>query len=424
MTSSLDTLITKPTAKVFRRAYIKRRLQTTGLYESGWYEITGYIKNWGSFSSSIDDVRLNAFTHSGLSLVARNDEGKFNPESNVTSLWYGYLTRYRTLIKIEAGYFDESDNELPTDPVQGIYLLDGEIQISGTNNQAVLNCRSIVSVFDDVRAVDVAGLGVTQTASDIIARFRDHTDGAGNFVFRQFITQTAWAIGTTSIYYNLATSTAIASMTCWELMSKLAETEGYVLSINRSGGLDFRNRDPRTTTAAMILYGQGFPRQNIIRLDEYKEALDKYYNFFRFKWREENTTTSYVTAGTTTTIDPANLSWKYGSRVYEFSNEFFTTNTTAQTVVDNLFSEFSELKEEISVEAKFLPHVEIGDRVELYYRSYDIAATTIWDEFFWDDKDWATDDGENFEWFGIGFNVLSKRTDLERFTTSLKLRRI
>src|SRR5687767_3648720 len=107
MASSLTTLIGRPTHQVFRRAYIKRRQTSDGRYESSWLEITKFVKSWGVFESSVDALRLNRFVHSDIQLIVRNDTGAFNPESNVTSLWSGYMTRYRTLVRIQAGYLDE-----------------------------------------------------------------------------------------------------------------------------------------------------------------------------------------------------------------------------------------------------------------------------------------------------------------------------
>lgn len=421
--ATLETLIGNPVDTVFRRVYMKRRLSATGKFETSWQNITPYVKRWGSFKSAVDDVRLNRFTHSGLNLVCRNDEGKFNPEENVTSLWNGYLSRYRTLVKVEAGYLDGS-TELPTDTTQGIFVLDRDLPISGISNEAMLNCQSLVSIFDEVRAADVAGLGPTMTASEIVAKIRDHTDGSSNFILREFVTSTAWTIQSTTAYYNLATSTALGSMSCWDLMEKMAETEGFILFVNRTGGIEFRDRNERTSTAAFSFYGQGFARPSIIGLEDYREALDKYFNFFRFKWKEEDTTTSYVTAGTTTVVDPSNTSWKHGSRVYQFSNTFFQTSTTAQTAVNALFTMFSGVKDEVTIVSKFTPQLEISDKVLLYYRSYDLAGATLWDGFDWDGEDWADESGENFDWNGIAFKVLSKETRLEDFTTTLVLREI
>ena len=422
MPSSLSTLITQPTARVFRRLYMKRRILSTGLFEPAWQEMTGFVKRWGTTESTIDDVNLNRFTQSGIVLVMRNDTGAFNPESNTQSFWYGYLTRYRTLVKIEAGYFDEADSELPADPTQGIFLLDGEIEIGSSNNEAVLNCRALSSVFSEVRAVDVAGLGITLTSTQILQRIRDHTDGASASVFGQFIPAVDWTIPSLTTAYLLNSTGSLASMSCWDLITKLAESETRIPTITRTGGLEFRGRSEER--GSFVLYGQGFPRQNVIRLDNYKEALDKYYTFFRFKFRPEDTSTSFVTAGTQTTVTPGNLSWKYGARVYEFEHDFFQTATAAQAVVDGMLAEFSTLKAELRVVAKFIPDIDIGDRVDLYYRSYDLAGATIWDGFAWDAADWDGDKGENFDWFGVQFLVLSRQTNLGDFTTTLQLRSV
>ena len=424
MPSSLATLITNPIGTVFRRLQIKRRLASTGLYEADWLDITNYVKVWGTISSVIDDVQLNKFTNAGFSVSVRNDEGKFNPETNTRSFWYGYLTRYRTLVRVQAGYEDESGTELPTDPTVGVFLLDGEIAISAETNEAVLSCKSLSSVFDEVRSRDIPGLGATLTASAIIGKIRDHSDGAGLDIFTQFVTDTSWDIQSTSINYNLDTSTSLENMSCWELMAKISEAESFILMIDRTGGIEFRDRNERTATAAYTLYGQGFPRQNIISMTDYRESLDKYYTFFRFQFREGDTSTSYVTAGTQTSVSPANLSWKYGARVYEFDNQFFQATTTAQAVVNNLYSEFSELKEELVLKAKFIPDIQISDKVDLYYRSYDIAGVSVWDGFFWDIGTWSLDSGENFEWNGVAFKVLSIRHSLETFSTELRLRAV
>src|ERR1051326_6806203 len=100
---AIEDEIRRPIKRVVRRAAIKRRLATTGLLETSWQDITPYVISWGSFETVIDDIRLNRFRQSGLTLVVRNDLGKFNSETNLNSLWYGYLTRYKSLLRIQAG---------------------------------------------------------------------------------------------------------------------------------------------------------------------------------------------------------------------------------------------------------------------------------------------------------------------------------
>lgn len=436
MASAVDSLIGYPSATVFRRAAIKRRNTSDGKYESSWTDFTGFVKSWGNYQSAIDDIRLNRFTHSGLTLRVRNDTGAFNPETDANSLWFGTLSRYRTLVRIQAGYIDEDGAETPTETSQGIYIMSEEIPRSSKTNDVILSCRSLVSIFDEVTADEVTGLGATLTASGLITRIRDHTDGSGNFIFREFITSTSWTIQATTNNYNLATTTSeLENMSCWELMNKLAECEGYVLLINRTGGLEFRDRNARTTTVAFSFYGQGFRHPNVISLDESKDAFDKFYNKFRLKWTDADTSTSYVDAGTITTVNPSNTAWKFGSRTYHFENRFFQTSTVAQTIVDGLLTTFNEVKEEVKITAKFLPHIEVSDRVNFSYHSYDLAGqeNSLWDIMDWasdaailpsDGGNWAAENGENFDYNDRVFKVLSKETSLENFTTSLILRAI
>ena len=425
MTSALATLVGRPVHNVFRRAEIKRRQSSDGKFESSWTDISAFVKQWGQFGSAVDDVRLNRFTHEGMSLIVRNDTGRFNPEADGNSLWNGYLTRYRTLVRVQAGYYDENDSELPTETTQGIFVMTNEIPISGQTNEATIGCRSLVSIFDEVRAVEVAGLGATQSASDIVAKIRDHTDGASNFVFREFITSTAWTIQTTTSNYNLATTGSLANMTCWDLMTKVAEAEGYVVLVNRTGGVEFRNRDERSSVSAFDLFGQFFPEQNVIALEEIKEPLDRSYNYFRLKYLTADTSTSYVSAGTSTALSATNVPWKYGARIYSFENDFFNTST-AQLSVNNLYNTLAFLssKQDVVLRCKFMPSVECLDRVDVSYHSYSLVAATLWDFFDWDNADWDAEFGENINWDAKAFKVVGKMTDLDQLTTTLRLQEL
>jgi hypothetical protein len=430
--------INKPIMKTFRRAWIKRRSNTTGLYETDWFEITDFVKKWGKIKNSVDGIKINDFKQSGITLMCRNDEGKFNPESNPTSLWYNFMTRFRTLLRIEAGYFENGDingTELPTDSTQGVFILTDDVVISAVSNTATLKFKSLISVLDEVKAKEVAGLGATLTSSEIVTQIRDHTDGSSNFVFQQFISSGAWAIQTTTINYNLATTTSIVDKSCWELMQNLAEAEGFIIMINRTGGIEFRDRDERTTASQFTFEGQGFKDPNVIKLLEYKEPITKFFNHIRFKWDELDTETSWVTAGTVTTVDPSTLAWKYGTRTLSFENRFVLSQTTAQTIADNLLSLFgTDILEEIQIQSKFCPQLEISDKVLFNYRSYSLEG----EEDLWDQKDWASDTatlpddgltwagliGENFDWNNVPFKIISKEVDLDRFSNSFILRKL
>ena len=55
-------------------------------------------------------------------------------------------------MRIQAGYTQDNGTELPTDTTQGIFVMDNEIVQDTVGNQVRLQCSSLRSVFDEVRA--------------------------------------------------------------------------------------------------------------------------------------------------------------------------------------------------------------------------------------------------------------------------------
>lgn len=106
--STLLNQIKSNKANVFRRLYVKRRIGSTGLFETDWTEITSDVMKWGKISKSIDDKQYNKFKFTGTQISVSNKEGRFNPETNPSSLWYGFLSPQRSLVRIEAGFFTET----------------------------------------------------------------------------------------------------------------------------------------------------------------------------------------------------------------------------------------------------------------------------------------------------------------------------
>jgi hypothetical protein len=424
------TLIRQPVCRIFRRAYIKRRSAATGLYEADWFEITKYVKSFGSAETTTDDVRINQFVHSGITLRCRNDESAFEPETNSRSLWHGYLTRNRTMVKIEAGYYDTDYSEQADDASVGIFILDDEIPISYVSNDVDLMCKSIVAPLEATRANEIAGLTNSMTAFQFVSAVRDATDGADGYLFRNFVTSTAWTIQTTTTVYTSVLDEA-ENYSVWDLMTKFAEAETFVVSATRTGGIEFRSRDPRTTAPAHYFYGNMFRKPNIISVDTAKEATEKLYTNFRLKFQKPDTTTSYVSAGVPTEVNDSNVSWIYGQRNYEFENTFFGT-TTAQAVVDRLFAEFSTLRNEAYLRTKFYPGVEVLDRVAIQHRTFALSNVGLWDAEDWA-SDTATDPDDGLTWnaetFGLDwenkeFVVLSKTHHLDDMVTEMLVREV
>lgn len=417
----------------FRKLEIKRRQSSDALYESSWQDISKYVTRWGQFKTAIDDQRVNQFVHSGYTFNVKNDFGEFNPEYDGASLFYGYFTRYRTLVRLTAGYTDTAGNQYPTDATQGIFIMDSEIDIAPKNKEVQMNCKSIISPFQETRADEIMGITTSITSSEIVTKIRDATDGSGNFLFRNFITSTAWSIqSTTTILTGLGTITALSDFTVWELMNKLAELEGYVLYATKTGGIVFSDRLPNQDSPEMVLYGAGFRDPNVIRINNYKEATSKLFTHYRFKYLEEDTETSFVTAGTATAVDTRSNEWKYGRRTYEMENTFFSDSSAAKAVVSKLIGEFSNLRNELNIDCPFMPQLEVLDRVSIFHSESSEGSV-----YLWDTKDWAADtttsDGSNvllwatetsssINFTGKEFKILSRETNLDNFITKFNLR--
>ena len=148
----------------------------------------------------------------------------------------------------------------------------------------------------------------------------------------------------------------------------------------------------------------------------------EFSGYFRMKYLQGDTSTSYVTAGIITSIDPSSTAWVYGTRIYNFENTMISAASNAQAIVDARRTQFAEIQDEVKITAKFCPQLEISDKVELSYRSYGLEGQTLWDNFNWDEENWAEED--NFNWDAAEFKILAKSTNLDNFTTTFRLRRI
>lgn len=419
----------------FRKLEIKRRQSSDGLYEPNWQDISKYVTKWGNYELAIDAQRVNQFIFSGFTFNVKNDFGEFNPEYDAASLFYGYFTRYRTLVRLSAGYTDGSGTQYPSDAVQGIFIMDAEIDIAPKNKEVSVVCKSLISPFQETRATEIGGITASITASEIVEKIRDATDGSGNFLFRNFITSTAWDIQTTTtIVSGLGTTTALDSYSVWELINKLAEAENFIVTTTRSGGIVFGNRSPNNTDPQMSFYGAGYREPNVIKINSYKEATNKLYTHARFKFVEDDTVTSYVEVGTSTVVSPLSNVWKYGRRTYEFENNFFSDSATAEQVANAIVNEFFNLRSELSFDALFEPSLDILDRISFSHQEGSQGSQYVWDLWDWAADTttsdgsrvlfWASETSASLGFINKEFKIISKKTDLDKFVTTFNVREV
>jgi len=403
-TPSTINMIKKPRSKVFRRAFIKRRQLSDGLFEPDWLDVTSHVKYWGQYKTSIDVERQGLLRFNSVKMRMSNIEGKFNPDDDEFSLWNGYANQQRSLVKIEAGYTHQtlgsdgiwSSTEFPTSPVMFIGIISGNTYVSD-KNEVILPLQPLYQIFRDYPAHLIDGFGAGGvSAGGWFALLRDQTDGSGEYIFRPFIgggTATDWSIASAGhLYANLNTSSAsdLSNLDCWEVSTRLAESENMVPLFTREGKFVFREKDP-TTTVSYEFFGLGFSDRTyghtIKNVTSYGKKLTQFYSRVAVKFVDEDTSTSFVNTGLAFTISGTNTAWNLGHRTFELQNFWIPNSAAAASVASALFDDVSSLNEEINFSTSFIPHLDILDRVKVNYSAVDIANQ----ESLWDLKDWTPD---------------------------------
>lgn len=362
-------IIKRSRAKVFRRLSFRRR-DNDGEYETAWQDIPNrYIKKWGKVSHGVQsDVTANFFKYSGLNIELSNQDGFFNDVNDVRSFFSGKLSIYRTLVRVQAGYIDDDGNELPTMP--SLYFgIIGEGINRQDNGVINLETHHISKIFDEFNCANIKNLGVTQTASDIITKIRNHTDDNSVAIFQKYITN--WNIQSTTLNYDIATTTQLEGNSCWRIMRKLAEAEDRLLFINPDGEFVFQTKAQPSTSSwhfsgsndTDLSFGK-----NIIGKISVSEKIKNVFNRVRIRFAADNTTGSFKIKEEDWNWADNSSSFLYGVRTYEYANEWLNS-TSASTVADAIFDKFRLPIEQVKITSKFLPGIEIRDMVDITHKT-------------------------------------------------------
>ena len=460
LSSAQLNIIKSNNSIITRRLFIKRRLKTTGLFESEWFEITSDVKRWGKFKIEVDRVQVNKFKFNSLKLKLDNIEGRYNPDDDVNSLWFGFANQQRTLVKIEISmvsrtknangiweslshfdgtFWDDSfwDSEGIWD--EGLIsfhgIISGNILLSD-KNEVDLNVRPLTQVFRDYPAKFLTGLtSVGMTAQYFIENLRDQTSG-GNFIFRPFFDDNAsnWNIdSTTADYTDLNTNTAldVFDRNCWEIIEQLAEAENFIPYISDGNFFNFV-ANSSTSTPLFRFYGAGLKNNEfgttIKQINSFGFKVSDYYARIQVKFSQEDTFTSYVFKEASFTIAGSNDPWNLGVRTFSLENTWIPDTATAETIATNIFNEVSSGKKAINFTTSFIPHLNLLDRVEINYDDLPFNASSVWDANNWESSTgegfgtltWDKDEGQALKFTNDPYKLLSIELDFDtlesRFT--------
>lgn len=441
MAETILTRIKADKSRIFRRAYVKRRLATTGLFEANWQEITVDVKKWGAIRRAIDAVRTNKIRFGDMLLQLANDRGLYNPSTEEASLWFGYANQQRTMVKVEAGFVHQTlgsngiwtNTEYPNSVTAFLGILSGDMMVSD-NNQVTIPVKPLLQVFRDFAAANLTGwTSAGMTMNQFMTMVRDQTDGAGSYVFRPFFgdTTTGWNYTSSATIYttlNTAGGDDIRDASVWDVIEKLAEAENLCPYVTRDGIMTVKDRTQNTATAAFQFFGRGIPNSDyghtIKKVGAYGKRLSNYYSRVNLKWGVQETITSYSAVDATLTVNGTNNPWNLGARAYDMENLWVNTTTAAATLANSVWQEVSSLKTEIEFSTSFIPQLDVLDRVEVTYDSAAVLTKNLWDVQDWADAAtttadlyWDNSKGDSIQLVAAPFKLLSVELDLDKLET-------
>lgn len=455
--TTIEQAIAAAKSGAYRIVEMRRRSASTGLFESSWQDLTKDVKKWGSIKINAEGERLGTYTLEGVRMVFQNDEGRYNPDDDDSSFWSGYLNQQRTLVRIRAGLYHQTQastlvwnrryfpgsavwdeagwdvDSWDADDQIFVGIISGELLLSD-NNEVTIPVKPLTQVFRDYPAAALTGLNNTLTASEFVTLIRDHTDGSGSFVFRPFFgdTTTNWEISTTtSFYQDLATTTSqeLARSNVWDIIEKLAEAENYSAYVDQSGVFHFEPKDT-TTTVAFEFHGLGsFDStygHTIKKIERFGKDFSKFYSRVVVKYRPEDTSTSFVATMGSMTVSGTNQQWALGFKTLELENFWIADVSVASSVVNALFTEFSNLRDVIEFRTSFIPHLDILDRITVTYDSSSRGSgPELWDVNDWDTElTWDDSTGDAIRLNAQPFKFLTMEINLDSLECRFKAREI
>lgn len=393
-------------AKVFRRMYIKRRRKDTGLFEDTWTEISNDVLKWGKIDRSVDAQQYNKFKFGGVRFQVANDSGRYNPETNPSSLWFGFLSPQRSLVRVEAGFVHETlsaagiwtKTEYPQEDGTTAAAFTGVIigdTPTSDKNEVTFLAQPLSDLFRQYPARLLNGYTTTGlTASQFIESVRDHTDGSGNFVFRPFFGNTTsnWNIQPTTVLFgelNSRTAEDIIDQNVWTVVEKLAQAENFVPYVGKNGVFNFVPRTAASATTFEFHGARSFDREygrTIKKISAAGPKYSKYYSRVNVRWDTAFTQTSVETVEAEFKLTADNLPWIYGHKTFDLVNRWIQSASVAAQIAQTIFSDVSVLKNEIQFTSSFVPQLEIFDRISITYSNLEFSNNSLWDLNLWSRK--------------------------------------
>lgn len=283
--------------------------------------------------------------------------------------------------------------ELWADTVTAAFtgIIIGDTPTNDTN-VVTFNAQPLSDLFRQYPARLLDGYTSTgMTASQFVESVRDHTDGAGNFVFRPFFgnSTTGWNIQTTTVNYGELTSKTsqdVIDNNVWQVLERLAQAETFVPYVDKEGVFNFVARADASATTFEFHGAKSFDREygrTIKKITAAGPKYSKYYSRVNVRWDDAFTATSVETVEASFEVSADNLPWIYGHKTFDLTNRWIQSASVAAQIAQTIFDDVSALKNELAFTATFVPQLEIFDRISVTYNNNEFSEDSLWDLNKW-----------------------------------------
>jgi len=407
--STLTELIRRGKQKPIRKCYIKRR-DTDGDYEADWVRVDNWkqidrVAKWGKVSIEVDeeDGVIGSFNISNLSMTVKNEDGLFNVETDARSIWYNYLNRSLTKLKIECGYTDDDDSEVGVVSVFEGVIDDVKI---GDNQQAKIKVLSYQTVL---KKYDISDLSLTgaKTVDTLVDEIMNQTK-ITNFI--PFVASTANENST-------ITSIAVGALqnSYWGVLKDMAKFSNSVPFMNITA-FAFKARTPGATSVFDFRGHGSRLYDDIFKISSFDDEGKKKV---RVHWIAKGTNFEAIS-----TV-PLLLKKYLGEP--ELLTIDDVDDTDKQALVDSLLAEWEYPKPVISFETRFLVNtLEPLNKITIDIKGQTVPIDTfVWDAWNWDDgSKWGKKKGAIIISNSRNWKVLKVEKDLDGWKTKVKAEEI
>ena len=158
------------------------------------------------------------------------------------------------------------------------------------------------------------------------------------------------------------------------------------------------------------------------KLVSFDSPASKVFNKIRLKYLDADTSTSYISKREAWTWGDSSSSYKVGVRQWEGEIEWIQVTATAQNIVDDLYSEHYQEKQEITIKTKFIPQVEPFNKVTLTYITPRKEGRNLWGKFLWGKENWNAATGRYINIDNKNFLVLKVTHNFDTMESEFMMR--